>query len=283
MGVIGIHVRGELLVHPGVKGVGGIHGSGGGQRSQGIVAVAEGHKITGVLIQDILVGNAGEISCQIGVPLRCDAHPVRHFVADGKGQGNGMGVGIHSGFAGKGHGNAGDTHGGVHVCPAQLLYGKGGAGKYRQVLLVNQIVKTVSGGFRGLPEGGCVQAAVGIPGNKKRQLVGFVPVIGGGIDEVGGGNVGINGKTNVLGKGTAVLIQTVKTRMQAPDKGHCCHDPAQPLDKIPTENDHQHHGADNQHHQSDGQHLPQQEIYTAGPLSQKVLNHAAGVGVDHVC
>ena len=59
-------------------------------------------------------------------------------------------------------------------------------------------------------------------------------------------------------------------------------DPAQPLDEIPAQHDHQHDAGEQSQHQQHREQLPQAEGYAACPFSQGGLEHPGDVGVNHV-
>ena len=260
----------------------GILGSSHGLHAgQSVVAVAEGHKISGVFKFHVRVDRAGQKCGKIGIPFRGDAHPVRHLVAHGEGQQHIRDLGIHRCLAGETEGHAGDAHGGIQVCPAQFLNGKGGACKNGVGVIVNQILKALTGALGQNVEGSVFHGSAAVPADLLAENVGLVPVIFGGFRQFINGILG-RLHTDVFRQGTGVIIQAPDHGMQQIHQRQGGQYPAAPGDDALFGGDHSHKAGKDHHRQRHCQQLPQQKIHTGGPLGQNVLQCADHIGIDHI-
>ena len=142
-------------------------------------------------------------------------------------------------------------------------------------------MEAVSGHFGELFKGAEAHRAGGIPGHLGGQGIGLVAVVFRGLGQLLQG-IGGGIQPHVLGNGTGVVVQAVHTGVQAVDAAAHGQHPAEPLDGVPLEHDHQHDACQHQHPQHHRQQLPQAEVHLAAPLGQHGLQGPRYVGVDHI-
>ena len=202
-------------------------------------------------------------------------------MAHGKGQGHIGNLGIHRRLTGQAHGDAGDAHGGIHVRPAQLLDGQGGAGKDGVLPLVGQIPEALSGFFCQVFKAGEADVSGAVPADLEGQLVCLVPVVFRGLGQLTQG-VGGGLHTDVIGKGAGIIVQAEDQHVQHVDSAARRQHPAEPGDGVPLKEDHQHDAGQHDYPQHHRQQLPQAEVHLAAPLGQGGLEGADDIGVNHI-
>ena len=227
------------------------------------------------------MNGSGQERGKVGVPFRGDAHAVGHFVAHGEGQGHAGDLGINAGFAGQAEGDAGDAHGGIHIRPAQLFHGQGGAGENGVEVVVGQRLEAFPGLVRQRVKVREGHIAAGIPADLQGKRVGLVPVELGGFGQLLQ-IVAAHIQPHIVGQRAGVVIQSPEHGVEHVNAGKNRDDPARPLNGVPFQHDHQHDAGKNQHAQRHSQQLPDGEVHAACPLGKNGLRGADDVGVHHI-
>ena len=202
-------------------------------------------------------------------------------MAHGKGQRNGGDFRIHRRLAGKAHGHTGNAGGRIKACPSQLFHRRIVSGEHGVVIVIGQVVEAVVGLSRQGVEIREIQAAVGVPGHLGRKAVGLVPIIGRCIHQLGQG-IFLHIQPDVVGQRAGVGIQAIDARMQEVHDGHRRQHPAEPLDGIPPENDHQHDAGNDDENPHRRQHLPDGIADGTAPGGKGVLPRPGYIRIEHI-
>ena len=142
-------------------------------------------------------------------------------------------------------------------------------------------MEALAGFIRQFLKGGELDVAAAVPADLIGKIVGFVPIILGGLGQllqIVAGNL----KAHILRQGTGVVIHAPHGHMQQVDTSKHRQHPAKPLDWVPFQNNHQHEAGKNQNAKHHRQQLPHGVADLGGPVCQNILQGAHNVGVDHV-
>ena len=171
-------------------------------------------------------------------------------MAHGKGQAHIGNLGIYRSLAGDAHGKSRDTHGGIHIRPAQLLDRQGRTGKDGVGILIGQHPEAVPRLIRKGLEIRKFHIAVFIPIDLICQRIGMIPIINRCFFQLVS-IVGSNLHTNVIRQRAGIVVQAKDCGMNHIHEGAGSQHPAEPLDGIPFQNDHQNQTCQSQHQKHD--------------------------------